>query len=548
MHRLFDEHRIRPSRSLDGVWQLSAGGRSFRCAVPGIWEAVPALARYRGKAVFTRAFTLEHDAHLLFRFGGVSHTAEVWLDDVYLGRHYDAFTGFRFAVPDVRAGQHTLRVEADNSFSEASALHIPNDYYTYGGITRPVSVEEIPDVWIDRMAFSPFREENGTWAARVTAHVKAAADAGAAVLRFSAAGACAELGVSPMKAGEEQCLSAVLHCPAAESWEPLNPRLYPLEGTLLVNGRAADDLIDRVGFRVIGTEGTEIRVNGRAVRLRGFNRHEDYGSQGCAVSVSCMMEDLQLMLDMGANSVRTSHYPNDPRFLDLCDELGILVWEETHSRAIPGEIMRTPQFARQIEQSAAEMVIQHGNHPCIFVWGLLNECESETEFGRGVYSRVIHLLRSLDDTRPVTYASCRHFTDICLDLADIVSFNIYPGWYLDESTASYAGRLLRWMDENGAAGKPVIFSEFGAGGIYGYHDPLYLSKWSEERQAQILEEQLTALCAMERVAGTYIWQFADVRVAEEWAMRRPKGQNNKGVVDLYRRPKLACRVVKDHFT
>ena len=209
--------------------------------------------------------------------------------------------------------------------------------------------------------------------------------------------------------------------------------------------------------------------------------------------------------------------------------------------------MRSLLFAGQIEQSAVEMVNQHVNHACIYTWGLLNECESDTEFGRGMYSRIIDLLHRLDGMRPATFASCRFFTDICLELADIASFNIYPLWYYEENAASYTARLVRWMDDNGAEGKPIIISEFGAGGIYGYHDPLYESKWSEERQARILDEQLTALEAMKRVTGTYIWQFADVRVAEEWSMHRPKSQNNKGIVDLFRRPKLAYRVVKDHY-
>ena len=82
MHRLFSEHKVRPAWFLDGVWQLSADGGCYSCIVPGIWESIPALAQYRGKAVMTRTFTLDHDSHLLLRFGGVSHTAKVYLDDV----------------------------------------------------------------------------------------------------------------------------------------------------------------------------------------------------------------------------------------------------------------------------------------------------------------------------------------------------------------------------------------------------------------------------------------------------------------------------------
>ena len=550
MLRMFAEHKIRKTMSLDGIWQLTVKDGSearFAAIVPGIWETIPALARYRGRADYTRTFTVDRDGSLLLRFGGVSHTADVELDGVALGHHYDAFTGFRFAVPEVKAGTHTLTVHVDNSFSEASTLHIPNDYYSYGGLTRPVEAELIPNVYIDRMVFTPGRN-GGVWQAAVSVFVKALADSEATQLCVSVAGVRAGAEVPAMKRGETAEVKVTLACPDVQAWGHMDPHLYELQSVLYVNGAAVDDLVDRVGFRVVSLEGKSILLNGKPVYIKGFNRHEDYGSQGCAVGVNSMMEDLQLMLDMGANSVRTCHYPNDPRFLDLCDEMGILVWEETHSRAIPGEIMRKPLFAEQIDSSAIEMVTQHVNHPCIYPWGLLNECESDTEFGRGMYSHIISLLHSLDSTRPVTFASCRFFKDICLDLVDIASFNIYPLWYHDGDPVAYSTELLQWMDEHGAANKPIIFSEFGAGGIAGYHDPLYMAKWSEERQAEILDGQLKALTAQKRVTGLYIWQFADVRVAEEWSMHRPKSMNNKGVVDLYRRPKLAYAVVKKHYT
>ena len=551
MLRLFAEHNLRKTFVMDGVWQLTAldgAERTFSAIVPGIWEAIPQLAQYRGKAKYEKTFSLEEDENLLLRFGGVSHTADVLLDGQHVGHHYDAFTGFRFALPDVKAGEHTLTVLVDNSFSEASTLHIPNDYYSYGGITRPVTIETLPAAYIDRMSFISAKSENGGWKATVNVTVKAIKRSEAAVIKVRVADGCAEAAVPAMEADEEAQLQLCMNCASVTPWGLCDAHLYELKAVLEKNGAPVDDLIDRVGFREIKLQGEDLLLNGRKAFIKGFNRHEDFGSQGCAVGVNSMMEDMQLMLDMGANSVRTCHYPNDPRFLDLCDELGVLVWEECHSRAIPGEIMRKPLFKEQIDTSAREMVTQHFNHPCIYTWGLLNECESETEFGRSIYSHVIDLIHSLDATRPVTFASCRFFKDVCLDLVDIASFNLYPLWYMDEDPATCSDKLLQWMDENGAANKPILFSEFGAGGIAGYHDPLYKAKWSEERQAEILDKQLKALCAKVRISGTYIWQFADVRVADEWAMRRPKAQNNKGIVDLYRRPKLAYAIVKENYT
>ena len=135
-----------------------------------------------------------------------------------------------------------------------------------------------------------------------------------------------------------------------------------------------------------------------------------------------------------------------------------------------------------------------------------------------------------------------------MDLVDVVSFNIYPAWYVNEPVDQYLGRLLEWMDENGAKGKPVLITEIGAGAIPGYHDAFRRAKWSEERQADILDEQIQAVLGNHRISGVYIWQFADVKVSEEWAMSRPRTMNNKGVVDEYRRPKLSYFTVKRLFT
>lgn len=547
--RLFAEHQLRPVLPLDGVWTLTTqDGKSFPAIVPGTWETIPRLAAYRGKARYTRTFFCPADGRLLLRFGGVSHTADVLLDGRSIGRHYDAFTAFDCEVIPVSAGEHTLAVEVDNSFSEQSTLHIPNDYFSYGGITRPVEAQLVGDAYIQRAAFTPEYAADGVWQAEAAVTVKAIADSGPSSVRITLAGQTAEAALPAMQAGELRTAVLTLRCPGVQPWGLLDAHLYELRCELLAGGQAVDDLIDRVGFRTVRVEGESILLNGEKVFIKGFNRHEDYGALGCAVPVNAMMHDLHLMMDMGANSVRTCHYPNDPRFLDLCDELGLLVWEECHSRAIPGEIMRKPLFLEQLDASATEMVTQHYNHPCIYTWGLLNECESDTEFGRGLYDHVIALLHRLDAYRPVTFASCKFFTDVCLDLVDIASFNIYPQWYTTEEPGDYADRLMAWMDEHGAAGKPILFSEFGAGGIYGYHDPLALPKWSEERQAKILGDQLRALGTRERLTGLYIWQFADVPVSEEWALIRPKAQNNKGVVDQYRRPKLAYGVVKECYT
>jgi len=129
----------------------------------------------------------------------------------------------------------------------------------------------------------------------------------------------------------------------------------------------------------------------------------------------------------------------------------------------------------------------------------------------------------------------------------VVSFNIYTGWYQDMDMLARHNQEMDWIATAGGEGKPVIVSEFGAGGIYGFRDRAR-SKWSEERQADLIRENLELYREDARITGTFIWQFADCRVTEEeWFEKRPRSHNNKGVVDEYRRPKLAYDVVKEIF-
>jgi len=257
---------------------------------------------------------------------------------------------------------------------------------------------------------------------------------------------------------------------------------------------------------------------------------------------------MDIMQDMGVNALRTCHYPNDERFLDLCDERGILVWEENHARGLGLENMQNLNFNKQCEDCISEMIENHYNHPSIIIWGILNECASETKKGRAKYKTQYDQIKSMDTTRPTTSATCRHFTDICLDLSDIVSVNMYSGWYKDEPIKERNKDEIEWINNSGGDGKPIIISEFGAAAIYGYRNRSRC-KWSEERQADIIEESLNVYMNDDNITGVFIWQFADCRVTEEgpWFETRARCHNNKGVVDEYRRPKIAYDIIKEKF-
>ncbi len=559
MIRMFERHKIRQVAELDGIWNFEptqgpAGSlpRQYRARmmVPGVWESHPDYRNYRGRAFFERTLHRDADGPLRLVFKGVSHTATVHLDGKRIGHHYNAFTPFTIEIPKVRAGTHSLVVEVDNSFGAHSALHKPNDYYTYGGLTRPVAVETIPSAFIERILATPQRHGRG-WKLKVRVRLRnigRQSFAGRVAVEAAGKNVSQSVRLTPRKSAEISCELRVANSAA---WTPESPALHSLTATLFTDdGTPCDDLIERVGLREIKVHGRKILLNNREIKLRGFNRHEDAADFGCAVPVQIMQQDLDLMADMNANFVRTAHYPNDERFLDLCDERGFLVWEENHARALMADTMKLKAFPKQIADCDREMVLNHFNHPAIVLWGVFNECESFTALGRRHYEASVKRIRELDPSRPLTAASCYPHKDITLDLFDIIAFNRYIGWYRGDLDAirPELDKLLQWIRKDGNGNKPFIMSEFGAGAIPGWR-AARRSKWTEEYQADLLDASLDVYLRHPRVNGVAVWQFCDVRITEEggWFARRPRTMNNKGVVDEYRRPKLAFDIVKRRF-
>lgn len=549
MIRTFATHYIRKQEELTGkLWTFSPlqgehAGERFQVPTPSCWENYPDFGLYRGEGSYTTTFEGEGNIRIVCK--GVSHTAAVLLDGQPIAEHYNAYTAFSALVRNVPFGLHTLEIIADNRFSEKSALHVPNDYMSYGGVSRPVVWEQVADSFIEYVHVTPCFTE-GLWHVRVETAVQNLSETGPVTLRVSIAGGSLVFPAQILPSGGS-IHTGELVLRDVSAWSPESPALYNVKAVLEKSGQVFDDLIDRFGFREISIAGKQILLNGDPLYIKGLCRHEDHPQFGCALPFAAMASDLALIRHLGANSVRTAHYPNDEVFLDLCDEQGILVWEENHARGLSLEQMQNPNFERQAELVIREMVQLHYNHPSIYIWGILNECASDTEYGRECYRQQFELLRSLDSTRPCSFASCKFKCDLCFDLPDVVSYNIYPLWYHDTPPEEYLDDLYNWVqNETGGKGKPFLITEIGAGGIYGCRSA-YATKWSEEYQAHALQEQIKAILSYPDCSGVYIWQFCDIRISEEGWFGRPRTMNNKGIVDEYRRPKLCYEVVKKLF-
>ncbi|WP_029488038.1 glycoside hydrolase family 2 protein [Candidatus Epulonipiscium viviparus] len=521
-------------------------GKNYQIYVPSCLEKHPDFLNYRGSGTFYKKFYAGGSIRLVFK--GVSHTARVYIDDQFVTFHYNAYTPFEVVIKDLDEGNHILKVEVDNSFNSDSVLHKENDYMTYGGITRGVVIERLQSLYIRNLYFTPVKKGD-LWTAKIRVIVENVSDQDILgnidfMLETILGGFGSESTVFLKNSLTE--LENEFEFPNVLPWDMESPNLYLLKTWIIVDKEIHDDLIETVGFREITLDGNQILLNGKRIRIKGFNRHEDHPEFGCSLPYASMVHDIEQIKDMGANAIRTSHYPNDELFLDLCDEAGILVWEEAHARGFKEEDMDSPNFMPQSISCINEMVDCHYNHPSIFIWGVLNECISQKEPYASYHKIQLEQLQILDPSRPNTFASNKHYKDICFAYPTVVSNNMYPLWYLPGDVAEVLQKHINYANDTAGKVKPFIVSEIGCGAIYGYRQRSK-EKWSEEGQADIIAKQITPMLENAACTGVFIWQYCDCQVSAGWFKERGRLHNNKGIVDEYRRPKLAYDVVKNIF-
>ncbi|MGC9395708.1 MAG: glycoside hydrolase family 2 protein [Anaerolineae bacterium] len=555
MTRRFRQHNVRSVTPLDGVWDfvflgdvdpdaVDVGSIVFddRMAVPGCFDATPAYAGRRGLTAYRMMLPLHDAGRYRLVFDGVHHWCRVFVGGVALADHVGGFTQFGVDVIAHPTGDVPLVVLVDNRFDyERCPLHLDYfDWYHYGGISRPAALHHLGDIWVDGVSI--VTEEFATREISVIVDYAADVSRGGVPLTISVDGESVFAQAVDVLAERGQ-VNARFHLPDAALWSPDMPHLHRLHVRL-----GEDDLYERFGIRQVSVVGQEIRINDEPVRLLGVNRHEAHPQFGSALPDALLVSDVQQLRDLGCNFVRGSHYPQDARFLDLCDEAGILVWDEAIGWQHTAEHLTDPHFLAAQETNVREMVAVGRNHPSVILWGIQNESHSNDPACRPAYERLLGLLRELDPTRPLTFASNHPYDDVCLDLADVVSINCYPGWYVGEieDIPAELDNIIVHLAEKGQGDKPFIISEIGAGAIYGWRDQNE-TRWSEPYQTRLLDVVIRHLFVDgDRACGLAIWQYCDMRASEQVrrALFRPRAFNNKGLVDEYRRPKKAYEVVK----
>lgn len=564
-----DSGRSDPPRiiqSLRGLWdfaflgdvdlaEVSIPALSYdrRIPVPSAFDAFPDWAGKRGAAVYRRNIEIPQGREGTLRFWGVSLWSRVYIDGLPVVENACGYAPFEVRIPASTTSKRELVVLVDNRFDfERVPMHEEYfDFYQYGGIIRDVSLHlnDAGEPRLRTVQISPLeRYRDGE------VRVKVFLD--------GLGQSKAEISMTVDDAGEDDRRACTgtewtggLRVPEPKIWSPETPHLHTVRVRLWnAKGKCVDEKVVRFGLRKIEARDGALWLNGDRLILRGVNRHEWHPHYGPSTPVLQMAIDLQLLREMGCNFVRGAHYPQSQEFLDLCDEMGFLVWEENLGWGQREKALTNEKFRRDHHRALRAMVEESFNHPSVIIWGFLNEGASDSAYARPIYEESAALLRELDQTRLISTATMFPFADGCYDLVDLISLNIYPGWYGCEGVeqplqliGEFMEKCFSHIDESGFSGKPVCISEIGAEGLYGWHD-FHNDFFTEEYQASYLQTACGEALRHPRSSGVVIWQFCDVRTyGGGRALMRPRAFNNKGVVDEYRRPKAAFRAVRECF-
>ncbi|MBO4303469.1 MAG: hypothetical protein J6A21_02680 [Lentisphaeria bacterium] len=513
--------------NLDGLWEFALTERgeespvydSF-AAVPGSFDAVGlafnrrVIGNYRKRVAFTGKMRL--------KIGSFGLHIRVFFDGKFSGESYFAWSPFETVLDGgEEEHEHVLELKVDN-FIEGHPLFIDRyDFYGFGGIFDHVTLEEVREKEVESIRIHTLDHVTGEIALRV--------ESKADFLRISFDGGKAK---KYPNTGEILRLKV----PSFRLWTPETPFLH----RITVNEKTVE-----FGVRTLDWKGSHLLLNGKRIKLKGVNRHESHPEFGAATPESLILSDLLRIKKAGFNFIRGSHYPQREFFFRCCDRLGIMVWEEPLSWGNREEEL-SPRFLDALAQQLALTIRTSYNHPSLVIHGFLNECASDTDGGVAAVKRMMEVCHREDPSRPATFASNRVRNDRCLPLVDILAMNVYPAWYGTEKLSGIKSALDAYAEEFKSMGKPMVISEIGAAAMYGNHSEEPWTPWSEEFQAEYFCNTVSAVRENPLWDGFMLWLYCNANTYTETVYKtaRPRGFNNKGLLDEYRRPKLAWREVK----
>lgn len=558
MKRLFNEHIKRQVQFLDGAWRYCIdmddigetqnwmfGLSQYKdTIVPSVWNTEIGLSDYEGIVWYEKDFYFSGEACRVV-FEAVMTECNVWLDGEYLGYHYGGFCQFDFIVENLKSGLHKLIVKVDNKFTQTSIPQRTVDWYHYGGITRSVSVESLSGVAvtygkIDYTLSDDLKSADVFFTTELFGAGKKKETEFSIFLNGEKIHS--EI-VFLRKGAQKTIVTNKITIENIKLWDTTSPFLYDI-----CFCTDTDDLIDKIGFRKFEIKNQKLFLNNKEIELRGVNRHEDYPDFGMAMPLQLMKKDLDIIENLGCNTVRGAHYPNAKFFVDMLDARGILFWSEIPiwGGGFSDSALADKRVVNRGLLMHKEMVRYYYNHPSIIFWGMHNEINTGCAAAYDMSKIYYNYLKQNGGNRLVTYASDKPKVDTCFEFCDVISLNRYYGWYYGnrDSWCDFLNEFEQRRNELNVANKPVIMSEFGGAALYG-HRTFEDIKWSEEYQSEMLSIAIEEFHNCPYIIGFYVWQFCDTRSDKDLA--KVKAYNNKGILNEYRQPKMSYFVVKEKY-
>lgn len=538
---------MRRTEKLMKDWLFFKNGEKRLVDLPHTWNAQDGQDGgddyFRGTCVYEKEIDrpeFSENERVYLQFQGVNASANVIWNGESICTHRNGYSTFRVDVTDVMKERNTLRVEADNSKNRQVYPQVA-DFTFYGGIYRDVEFLIVPAMHFDLDYYggmgiqvtTEVKEKTGILHVKAYTNVKKP-DADGMRIEFELLDG--EGSRVAGETGEAQGCEVTIKVPEAHLWNGVrDPYLYRLNARIIRGEEIVDEISIPCGIRTFFVDPEKgFFLNGISYPLRGVSRHQDFKGIGNAISYEQMEEDMELIREVGANTIRLAHYQHNQYFYDLCDKYGMVVWAE-----IPYISEHMPEGRKNTYFQMKELIIQNFNHPSIVTWGLSNEITISTKNRADMldnHHKLQALVKKLDPSRPTTlacFAMCHPFHPVT-KISDLVAWNLYLGWYVPGLFLNdWFMKFYHWKYPR----RPLGYSEYGAEGMPNLHSARpRRGDHSEEYQAKYHEYMLKCFARHPFLWSTYVWNMFDF-AADARNQGGEPGMNHKGLVTFDRKIK-----------
>jgi hypothetical protein len=561
-------HLDSPTRKkidLAGMWQFSLNDEK--------WNEikVPSSIDYEGRMAFRRTFTLNEELlnNFIFKFValGINYECEVYINEVYVGKHVGGYTSFEFEIPEdaLQIGkENNVKIIVSNRLNAYGTLPVRKQVWgwkNYGGILRDVYLLATPRLWVDHMHVQTRmnqqmqqatvhldgvlnnRRFEGLKSDSLLVKPKQVSYYVNAELYERFSDLLVAQGMSTpflLQSNKNTNVQLELTVNGPKMWRPESPELYMLKTNIIsVDGKqktTIDQYNLNIGFASMRVEDNTLVLNGNKTILKGVVWHEDSPKYGASLSYEQMEKDVVLIKSLGANAIRFAFHPPHPYMLDLCSRYGLAVLEEIPVWNVPADILNEEAFQSLAETQMREMIERDGHFPCVLAWGMGDQFDSADEEAAGFVQKMSGITRQFDG-RPVYYGSRMLKNDVCASYVDFVGI-VLPSSDLKE----YRRLLSEW--EKKYPGQPLIILSYGKEvdqeNRNGYSDPS-----SQESQARFYLQYYAAIKEANG-AGSFVAALTDWR-GDRPLLNYPFGDrylHPVGLLSQTREKRLAYEVVR----